>query len=117
MTAPNIHGTYLPALKTHLPLGRPEHSTSNQQLAASNQHDRRGAGIHRGKGGIGSVDSSRHLPVPGIGVAGDGPYRAAAFPVLFMGCSGPCFDASGCRRSSASSGCQCRRLALPARNN
>ncbi len=41
MTAPNIHGTYLPALKTHLPFGRPEHSTSNQ-------HDRRGAGFHRG---------------------------------------------------------------------
>ncbi len=41
MTAPNIHGTHLPALRTHLPLGRPEHSTGNQ-------HDRRRAGIHRG---------------------------------------------------------------------
>lgn len=39
ITALDVNGAYLSALKTHLPLGQLEHSTGNQ-------HDRRRAGIH-----------------------------------------------------------------------
>ncbi|MEU1482174.1 transcriptional regulator, partial [Streptomyces sp. NPDC005760] len=39
ITALDINGAYLSALKTHLPIGQLEHSTSNS-------HDRRRAGVH-----------------------------------------------------------------------
>ncbi|MEW2515521.1 helix-turn-helix transcriptional regulator [Streptomyces sp. NPDC046870] len=39
VTALDVNGAYLSALKTHLPLGQLEHSTGNQ-------HDRRRAGVH-----------------------------------------------------------------------
>ncbi|MET7780385.1 helix-turn-helix transcriptional regulator [Streptomyces mirabilis] len=39
VTALDINGAYLSALKTHLPIGQLEHSTGNQ-------HDRRRAGVH-----------------------------------------------------------------------
>ncbi|GAA0917965.1 helix-turn-helix domain-containing protein [Streptomyces thermoalcalitolerans] len=55
VTALDINGAYLSALKTHLPIGRLEHSTGNH-------HDRRRAGVHLITPPVWEHDA--HLPNP-----------------------------------------------------